>query len=380
MSIFSQLMTYDKEQYENLASKRESIMSDIISGRIPQKEIADIPLKYLDLTRLPGVPEANIMTPSACFKPFRYDFGFKMFERQNQLHWLWHKIDVELDLRDWKTKMSKAEQNLMTHMFPLFVQNDVLVGNAYGDQYYKIFRPVELQLAISAIMNQEGIHQVAYSHLLDGLGFSADHYSVFMEYAEMSDKYNFTAGFRMDSLMGIALALLIFGGLTEGVQLFASFVTMFNFTRFGKLKGMGTVVSWSVRDESLHVSFVARLFKAFLQEYGHLLDLDLLMDRFEKACRTIVKGEHRFTDLAFQLGGVEGLEAQNVKNYIENIADLRMTQFGLKKLFNTEMDPVIGEFVNDMMGGIEHVNFFEQTGTDYSKAATKGTWEEAWAN
>jgi ribonucleoside-diphosphate reductase beta chain len=377
MSV-ADILAYDSDAYLALQSKRDSIMSDIHSGRIPQREIADIPLKYLDLTRLPGVPAANIMTPSVAFKPFRYDFAFKMMERQNQTHWVWHKVDVELDLRDWKTKLSDAEKHLVTHIFPLFVQNDVLVNNVYLDQYAKIFRPNELLMAFSAIANMEAIHQTAYSHMLDGLGFRDEQYSGFMEYQEMSDKYNFTAGFRMDSLMGIALAMLVFGALTEGVQLFASFLTLFNFTRFNKLKGMGQVVSWSVRDESLHVSFVAKIFESFVREFGHLLDLPLLAKLFTEACQTIVKGEHKFTDLAFGMGGVEGLEAQNVKNYIENIADMRMQQFGFDKVFGTPMDPVIGSFINNMMGGIEHVNFFENIGTDYSKASTKGSWAEVW--
>jgi ribonucleoside-diphosphate reductase beta chain len=51
----------------------------------------------------------------------------------------------------------------------------------------------------------------------------------------------------------IARTLAMFGGFTEGVQLFASFAMLMNFPRFNKMKGMGQIVSWSVRDESLHV-------------------------------------------------------------------------------------------------------------------------------
>jgi hypothetical protein len=42
----------------------------------------------------------------------------------------------------------------------------------------------------------------------------------------------------------------MFGGFTEGLQLFASFAMLMNFPRFNKMKGMGQIVSWSVRDES----------------------------------------------------------------------------------------------------------------------------------
>ena len=376
--ILNSILHADLKNKLMLEEQRDSIMSDIKSGRIPLDEIAEIPLKYLDLTNLPGVPSQNIMTPSTAFKPFRYDFGYKMWERQNQIHWLHESVPLGKDLQDWKTKLSNAERNLMTHMFPLFVQNDVLVNNVYIDQYAKIFRPNELQLAFSAIANAESIHQVAYSHLLTELGLPESHYSAFLEYKEMADKYNFTAGFRMDTLMGIALALLVFGALTEGLQLFASFAVMFNFTRHNKLNGMGQIVSWSVRDESLHVSFVAQIFKHFMAEYGHLLDKKVLIERTNEAARGIVEGEHKFTDLAFELGGVEGLEAQDVKDYVCHTADFRLQQFGLPPIYNTPIGP-IGDWIDSLMGGIEHANFFEQRGTEYSRGATKGTWAEAFA-
>ena len=57
----------------------------------------------------------------------------------------------------------------------------------------------------------------------------------------------------------------MFGGFTEGLQLFASFAMLMNFPRFNKMKGMGQIVSWSVRDESLHCEGIIRLFHAFVQ-------------------------------------------------------------------------------------------------------------------
>jgi ribonucleoside-diphosphate reductase beta chain len=33
-----------------------------------------------------------------------------------------------------------------------------------------------------------------------------------------------------------------------------------------------------------------------------------------------------------------------------------------------------------MLNAVEHTNFFENRATEYSKASTTGTWEEAFAN
>jgi len=254
-----------------------------------------------------------------------------------------------------------------------------LINNAYIHQYAPIFKPNELQLTFSAIANMESIHEVAYSYLLTELGIPDTEYSAFLEYKEMTDKYNFTAGHRMDSLMGIALAMVVFGGLTEGLQLFASFAVLLNYPRFNKLKGMGQIVAFSVRDETLHVSFVAELFKSFMSEFGHLIDIDELTKLVHEATRTIVNGEYLFTDLAFEMGPVEGMTAEDLKKYLRNIADMRLEQFGFPKIYNEPENP-FDEWINRIMRGIEHANFFEAKGSDYSKATTTGTWSEAFAD
>jgi ribonucleotide reductase beta subunit family protein with ferritin-like domain len=62
--------------------------------------------------------------------------------------------------------------------------------------------------------------------------------------------------------------MAVFGGFTEGLQLFASFAMLMNFPRFNKMKGMGQIVSWSVRDESLHCEGMMKLFHTFAEETG----------------------------------------------------------------------------------------------------------------
>src|SRR3546814_7766561 len=91
------------------------------------------------------------------------------------------------------------------------------------------------------------------------------------------------------------------------------------------MKGMGQIITWSVRDESLHTASAIRLFKTFIAENPEVWN-----DAFEKdlyrACETIVTHEDAFIDLAFEQGGVEGLTAAEVKAYIRYIADRRLGQ------------------------------------------------------
>src|SRR3546814_8008000 len=86
----------------------------------------------------------------------------------------------------------------------------------------------------------------------------------------MRAKHDYMGTFGVDDDEDIARTLAMFGGFTEGLQLFASFAMLMNFPRFNKMKGMGQIISWSIRDESLHCEGITRLFHAFCQERGCL--------------------------------------------------------------------------------------------------------------
>ncbi len=90
-------------------------------------------------------------------------------------------------------------------------------------------------------------------------------YGAFLQYKEMKDKHDYLSTFGVDTDEDIARTLAMFGGFTEGLQLFASFAMLMNFPRFNKMKGMGQIISWSVRDESLHCEGIIKLFHAFVQ-------------------------------------------------------------------------------------------------------------------
>jgi len=231
-------------------------------------------------------------------------------------------------------------------------------------------------MMLSAFSNIETVHIAAYSHLLDTIGMPETEYQAFLRYKEMKDKFDYMQTFRVDSKHEIAKTLAAFGAFTEGLQLFASFAILLNFPRFNKLKGMGQIVSWSVRDETLHCLSIIRLFRVFVQENPEIWTEDLRRELYS-TCGTIVEHEDAFIDLAFEMGSVEGLDAQTVKRYIRFIADRRLAQLGLNPLYHVAKNPL--PWLDDMLNAVEHANFFENRSTEYSRASTTGSWEEAFS-
>jgi ribonucleoside-diphosphate reductase beta chain len=229
-------------------------------------------------------------------------------------------------------------------------------------------------MMLAAFSNTETIHIAAYSYLLDTIGMPEEVYSAFLQYKEMKDKYDYMQQFGTGSKTDIAKTLAVFGAFTEGLQLFASFAILLNFPRFNKMKGMGQIVTWSVRDESLHCASIIKLFRTFVSENPEIWT-EALQRELYKACETIVTHEDAFVDLAFELGAVEGLSSADIKSYIRFIADRRLAQLGLQPIYRIEAHPL--PWLDTMLNAVEHANFFENRATEYSKAATRGTWDEA---
>jgi ribonucleoside-diphosphate reductase beta chain len=296
---------------------------------------------------------------------------------QQRVHWLPEEVPMADDVKDWQKNLTDGERNLLTQIFRFFTQADVEVNNCYMKHYSQVFKPTEVLMMLSAFSNIETIHVAAYSHLLDTIGMPETEYTAFLKYKEMKDKYDYMQTFSIDSKTEIAKTLAAFGAFTEGLQLFASFAILMNFPRFNKMKGMGQIVTWSVRDETLHCLSVIRLFRTFVQENPEIWNEKLKQDLTD-ICSTIVEHEDAFIDLAFELGGVQGLDAAQTKEYIRFIADRRLQQLGLDPLYNIEKNPL--PWLDEMLNAVEHTNFFENRATEYSKASTAGSWEDAFAD
>ena len=307
------------------------------------------------------------------YKPFDHPWMFDYYSQQNQMHWFPEDVPLHNDVKDWQN-MTDQEKNLLTQIFRLFTQSDVDVGSGYVDRYMRIFKKPEARMMMSSFANMESIHQHAYSLLLDTVGMPEVEYKAFAEYEAMADNHEYIDAVRVakGDKKSIAKALAIYSGFTEGLQLFSSFIILLNFPRFGKMKGMGQIITYSIRDESLHVEAMTKLFREFIQE-----NIDIWTDDFKKeiyeACRTMVELEDRFLDLVFEQGDIEGLTKKEMQKYIRYIADRRLLQLGLKPNYNVKDNPL--GWLDEVLG-VEHQNFFEGRATAYMKAGLRGDMQK----
>ena len=117
------------------------------------------------------------------------------------------------------------------------------------------------------------------------------------------------------------------------------------------------------------------MFRQYVEE-----NLDIWNDDLKGQIYTIatkmVELEDKFIDLAFAMGPMQDLSADDVKKYIRYICDRRLISLGMKGIFGVKKNPLL--WVEEMINAPTHTNFFENRATDYARGALSGDWTDVW--
>lgn len=311
------------------------------------------------------------------FRPLEYPWAHEAWLVQQQLHWMPYEVFMADDIKDWRSKFTDEERELLTYVLRFFTQSDIEVNQCYMQEYTKIFKAPEIARMLTAFSNMETIHVHAYAYLVDSLGFPETEYGAFLSIKEMRAKYDFLETFKCDTLYDTAKTLAIFGAFTEGLLLYSSFAILLNPQRTGKLRGVGQIVAWSARDETLHTNSIIQLYHVFLKE-NPSIDADKLKGEIVEHCKAVIKLEDEFLDMAYKCGNIQGIGKEELKQYIRFTANHRLHQLDIPvTLYDVKHNPM--PWLDEILNGQEFTNFFENRATEYAKASMQGEWDDAFA-
>ena len=306
------------------------------------------------------------------YKPFEYQTAFDFYKDQHRAHWLADEVPLASDLNDWKLKLTESEKNLIGNILKSFAQTEVHVNDYWSTKVSLWFPKPEVQAMARVFADFESIHAEAYARLNEELGL--DDFAAFLEDEEAKAKIDRLVELPGDTLHEKALSLAIFSAFTEGVNLFSSFAVLMSFQLRNMMKGTGQIVEWSVRDESLHSKAGCWLFRTLIEENPEL-DTQALTQGIYEACDLSVKLEFDFIDKAFEMGDIEGLSKEQLKNFIKARANEKITELGYTAIYN-DVDPNLlrqMEWFNHLTSGKTHQDFFANRVTDYSKSTADWT-------
>lgn len=307
-----------------------------------------------------------LLTPRPTYAPFEYEQAYKYWELQQQSHWLPSEVSMASDINDWKTKLNDAERNVIGHILKGFTQSEIFIQEYWSSQVAKWFKKPEIQMMAATFGSFESIHAVSYAYLNQSLGL--EDFNAFLHEPTAKAKIDRLITTKGKSKDEIARSLAIFSAFNEGVNLFSSFAILLNFCRFDKLKGIGQIIAWSIRDEALHSEAGCWLFRTFIAEYPDIWT-DELKTQIYDAARTTIELEDAFIDQAFSFGEVEGITASDMKAFIRHRCNTKLQDLGLKsnwrKIDKEAMQRML--WFDVLSGGVQHADFFAQRDSSYAK-------------
>lgn len=320
--------------------------------------------------------KTSLLSPRATYAPFEYQQAYTYWELQQQSHWLHTEINMASDVSDWKQNLTDTEKQVIGQVLKGFTQSEVFIQEYWSQMVAKWFKKPEIQMMSAAFASMESVHAVSYAYLNQSLGL--EDFTAFLHEPTAKAKIDRLITTKGKSKEEIAKSLAIFSAFNEGVSLFSSFAILLNFSRFNKLKGVGQIIAFSIKDESLHSEAGCWLFRTLIAESPEIWTDELKKEIYD-AARTTVELEDNFIDKAFELGPIEGMDPQDLKMFIRHRANTKLQDLGLTSNWKNINKEALArlEWFDTLSAGVSHADFFASRVDSYSKGniSFKGIWD-----
>ncbi len=337
----------------------------------------DDPVEVLDSASKHQVEATgNLLDPglNLTLRPMRYPAFYEMYRDAIKNTWTVEEVDFSDDIVDLQRKLLPSERHMIHRLVAFFATGDSIVSNNLVLNLYKHVNSPEARLYLSRQLFEEAVHVQFYLTLLDTYipdikareqAFAAiENIPSIQRKAEFCFKY-IDSIFHLDELRTredrkqFLLNLICFAACIEGLFFYAAFAYVYFLRSKGLLNGLAAGTNWVFRDESMHMNFAFEVIETVRAEEPDLFDEDLstrIRDMIEEA----VEVEHAFAEDLLS-DGVPGLPLQDMRGYLEFVADQRLQILGLEKSFGTK-NPLDFMELQDVQ---ELSNFFERTVSAY---------------
>lgn len=312
-------------------------------------------------------------------RPMKYPVFYEMYRNAIKNTWTVEEVDFSTDLVDLRAKMTPAERHLISRLVAFFATGDSIVGNNLVLNLYKHINAPEARMYLSRQLYEEALHVQFYLTLLDS--YVPDHaereraFAAVHNIPSIARKAQFChrwidSIYALDTLRtkqdrrAFLLNLICFAACIEGLFFFAAFAYIYFLRSKGLLQGLASGTNWVFRDESMHMAFSFEVVKTIRQEEPDLFD-ESLVNGVYQMIEEAVACETQFAEDLLS-GGVAGLSTGEMLQYLQFVADQRLTQLGLPVLYHVK-NPFSFMELQDVQ---ELANFFERRVSAYQVGVT----------
>lgn len=312
----------------------------------------------------------RIKTATESYTNKDYPQAIDFAAKQNSVFWLHDEVKVEKDKQDLLVNMSVPEYHGVVTVSKLFTKYELFVGSEYwGDVIARRYPRPEIQRMANAFAFFElNVHAPFYAKLNEELGLSTDEfYSSYVNDPVLADRMSF-----IDGLLNHKNELLSLAGFTfiEGAVLYSSFAFLKHFQSNGKNKMMNLVrgINFSVRDENLHATAGAWLYRTVMSELPTMTPKQLknLHKIIKELAQKVLDHETRIINMIFEKGPIDGITAEDLITFVKSRINICLENLGIEKLFDITVN-VIADWFYKGITGFQYNDFFAGVGASYSR-------------
>jgi ribonucleoside-diphosphate reductase beta chain len=325
------------------------------------------------------VGTAQLLDPGfdLTLRPMRYPQFYEMYRAAIKNTWTVEEIDFQIDLGHLSQRMTAADRHLIERLVAFFATGDSIVANNLVINLYRHINAPEARMYLSRQLYEEALHVQFYLTLLDNYIPQPDRraqaFAAVENIPSIRQKAQFCQRW-IDSIQNLTrietpahrrqflLNLTCFAACIEGLFFFAAFAYVYFLRSRGMLPGLAAGTAWVFRDESAHMAFAFEVLRAVRKEEPELFD-DAWADQVRQMICDAVDCETRFAEDVLS-GGVVGLSANEMREYLEYVADQRLRMLDLAPMYGAK-NPFSFMELQDVQ---ELTNFFERRVSAYQVA------------
>jgi len=297
------------------------------------------------------------------------------YKQHIQSFWTPEEVSLQDDLRDLQT-LGEGEIHFIKNVLAYFANSEAMINENLATRFYKEILMPEARCFISIQMLNESIHAEMYGLQIEAYVKDAKEkdrlFNAIQNVACINHKAQWVSKW-LNGNQNLLMRLIGFG-LVEGLFFAGSFCAIYYFRKRGVLPGFALSNDWISRDEGMHFSFSALMFKTLRDKFNNntltdtdIADMDLItkdveQSEFEEIVREAVAFEKEFVKDALPVDLI-GMNADLMCQYIEAVADRIADLFEFERIFNTE-NPF--DFMRAL--DVQNVtNFFEKRVSEYQR-------------
>lgn len=299
----------------------------------------------------------------------KYQWADHLWKTMLANTWFAEEVSMNDDKRDY-LKLSTEEKIGYDRALAQLIFMDSLQTNNLIDNVNPFITSPEINLCLVRQAYEEALHSHAYAVMVESISANTEEiYDMWRNDMQLKSKNDYIAQVYMELAKNPTeeniLKALFANQILEGIYFYSGFSYFYTLARSGKMLGSAQMIRFIQRDEVTHLILFQNMINALRNERADLFTPQLINEvigMFKKA----VEIEASWGDYITQ-GKILGLTSSLIEQYIQFLADSRLSKVGIAKVYGVQ-HPI--KWVESFSSFNEQrSNFFEARVSNYAKGS-----------